>query len=364
LLPLALLIHRNKTDGLVVPSFLGPEDHPWLDVLVAERSKMNGRPEREWTERLRDPLPAEAPASKVRLAVYALGRLPGGRPRLPVVPRKIRAALFTEAVRDPALALARAASSFGVEPALLERDLFADLPGERPLPALPVTQPAAIAARCNQLLAEGFLSRAVMLRIEVEDDLAGLARWARRRGLLCTLHGDALELSGPFRLFRNSVLYGRTLLGILPLLRGARFRLESHSVLGPEVCPVEMTDADPPFIAGEAPKEPAGHERLAAEISRRAPGWSLTGSEALTLASPSGAVHPIEIVGFWTPKTLRERAAAAPGVTWCADPERNCSEEAPPGDLPVIWFHRRLDAERLIRFFEGREVGMTTTSPT
>src|SRR5205823_1524301 len=112
LLPAALLIHRNHDDHLS-PSFLGPEDHPWLEVLRVERSKMEGRSERDWDERLRDPLPCEAPAAKLKLAVHGLARLSRGKVRLPVIPRRVRAALFTEAVRDPELAATRAAATLG-----------------------------------------------------------------------------------------------------------------------------------------------------------------------------------------------------------------------------------------------------------
>ena len=71
---------------VVVPHFLGEQDHPWLRVLLEERDRFVGRPQRELDARLREPLPCASPPVKRKLAVQVLAatlRYRGSGPRPP-----------------------------------------------------------------------------------------------------------------------------------------------------------------------------------------------------------------------------------------------------------------------------------------
>ena len=66
-LPLRLLEGRGYLD------YLGPQDEPWLRVLLQEMLRHEGRRARELAERLADPLPCEAPYYKRRATLRAAG---------------------------------------------------------------------------------------------------------------------------------------------------------------------------------------------------------------------------------------------------------------------------------------------------
>jgi hypothetical protein len=149
--------------------FLGPQDEPWLRVLLAEVRRFEGRRQRELAERLLEPLPCEAPHFKRRAASRVLLALWRGRRDSVISPREIRARLFTTATeRDlPREAvLAETAAHFGSSTAALEDSLFADLASERLVaaPAAPPT-PTEVALRTNLAVAQAILMRASIIEI-------------------------------------------------------------------------------------------------------------------------------------------------------------------------------------------------------
>ena len=104
----------------MVPQFLGTQDHPWLRVLLEERDRFIGRPQRELDARLREPLPCASPPVKLKLAVRVFARLQRTRRTCAAVPpRKAREVLFQAAAREaalPSVVLARVAAELGVAP--------------------------------------------------------------------------------------------------------------------------------------------------------------------------------------------------------------------------------------------------------
>jgi predicted nuclease of restriction endonuclease-like RecB superfamily len=174
-----------------------------------------GRPQRELEARLREPLPCESPPEKLRLAVQVLGRLRPRHRKTAVPSRRACALVFGEAARTPApshTVLSTIAASLGVTPEDLRDSLFGDLPSER-LVGSPGQSLSAVelALRCNLALVQALLFRATIVRVEVEGNTRALVRQAKWRGLICTsiersgTADAALELSGPFALFRHTL---------------------------------------------------------------------------------------------------------------------------------------------------------------
>jgi hypothetical protein len=245
-LPLRLIEERAFID------FLGPQDEPWLRVLLAEMARFEGRRRRELAERLAEPLPCEAPYFKRRAATRALLRLwrrgpaevsatasidsaTGGDPASgtrPPRPIELRARLFAEAAASQARAstvLEEAAARLGLSPEGLVDALFADLPGERPVRGPdPAPSAAEAALRTNLAIAQAVLMRASRVELRVEGGVRPIVRLAKLRGLLCTIAETAdarrpvLEISGPFSLFRHTLLYGRALASCCRTWPGAR----------------------------------------------------------------------------------------------------------------------------------------------
>jgi predicted nuclease of restriction endonuclease-like RecB superfamily len=368
----------------VVPHFLGKHDQPWLRVLLEEHERFVGKPQRELEARLREPLPCESPPRKLRLALQVLGRLRPSHRNTAVPPQRARALVFVEAARTqapPETILSGVAASLGVTREDLRDSLFGDLPGERlvGVPAQPLSA-VDLALRCNLALVQGLLLRATMVRIEVEGNTRALVRQAKWRGLICTgiersrTADAALELSGPFALFRHTRLYGRALGELVPLLAWCRrFRLQAECVIHGRRLALQLGTGDPILPAG-APRryDSRLEERFAREFRRLAPAWDVIREpEPIpaggTLMFPDFALQHrsnparrwlLEIVGFWTPdyvarKLALYRSAHLSNLILCIDEVRNCAEADVPSGALVVRFRRRVDATAVLRVVDA-----------
>jgi len=385
LLPEAKLRYSVRQDR-VVPHFLGANDHPWLRSLLDEVDRYVGRPQRELDKRLREASPGAGPAGPRALAIDVVRRLWGSRRQSVVAPREARAAVFRAAAqecrpRDEILAMV--AGSFGRTVHDLEQSLFADLPGERIIvpPDQPVS-PGELALRANLALAQGLLFRATSVVIEAEGNARTLVRHAKLRGLICTVVGGSaaadstLHISGPFALFRHTLVYGRALGELLPLCAWChRFRLRARCMLRERPLVLELGPNDPVFPSVEPRRHDSRlEERFARDFRRLAPDWDVVREpEAVrvgdTLVFPDFALQHradasrrwlLEIVGFWTPdyvarKLAQYRAAGLSNLILCIDEARDCADGDVPVDANVIRFRRRVDAGAVLAIAERRE---------
>lgn len=366
-----------------IPRFLGDADRPWVRVLIDECERFSGRPIRDLESRLRQPVPG-APDDKRRLAAHLLLGMARSRVDAPVPPREARAALFTAAVRSPAdaqdVVIARCAGDLGVQPDRLMASLFADLPSERIAIAPSSLDPGDLALRANLALAQGLLARAYSVSIVVEGNARAVARHAALRGLICSATrgaGDDLariELSGPFALFRRTLLYGRALGGVVPVLAWTRrFKLEATCDIRGRRSLVTLATGDPIFPSPEPRRfDSRLEERFARDFARLAPDWMLVREpEAIDagghLFFPDFAVHPrlepsrrwfVEIVGFWTPEYLvnklaRLRRTRLSNLILCVDGDRNLGDGDIPASAIVVRYRRRVDAAKVLELVAG-----------
>ena len=276
-LPLRLIEERAFID------YLGPQDEPWVRVLLAEMARFEGRRRRELAERLAEPLPCEAPHFKRRAASRALLALWRREPaegapaprRAPARslprPAALRQELFgaAAATEAPATTIADAAAArLGLTREAVLDLLFADLPGERPVRAPnPPPTPAEAMLRTNLAIAQAVLMRASRVELRVEGGVRPIVRLAKLRGLLCTildvpdLGRPMLELSGPFSLFQHTLLYGRALAELLPHLAWcARFELRAACSLRGRLATVSrrQRQSDLPRGAARPLRQPPG----------------------------------------------------------------------------------------------------------
>ena len=367
-LPLRLLDDRAYLE------YLGAQDEPWLRVLVAELQRFEGRRRRELAERLAEPLPCDAPYFKRRAASRVLFRLwnraadaaaasasaDSGDAKLR--PAAVRAALFgaaaAKALQRPAV-VAEVAARFGVAPDTLDAALFADLPGERPVRAPdPVPTPAEIALHTNLALAQAVVMRAAHVSLRVEGGLRPIVRLAKFRGLLCNVAAPApgaparLDISGPFSLFRHTLIYGRALAELLPHLAWcARFELAATARLRGRLAQVTMESGDPIFPArAPAPFDSRLEERFAKDFARLAPDWDVI-REPLPLQAGATLIFP----DFLVRHRIHQRAPGAGRDRRLLDarlPDREARPPAPAVDrraAGVRALHRRGARLRAIR---------------
>jgi predicted nuclease of restriction endonuclease-like RecB superfamily len=366
-----------------LPRFLSEADRPWIRRLVDACDHGEGRPIRELDDRLREPLPG-VPDDKRRLVAHVLLGLARSRVGSPVPPREARARVFAAAARLPACSaeevLAACAAELRVTPEALRDALFADIPGDRL--ALPPASldPGELALRANLLLAQALLARAFRVRISLEGNARAVIRHASLRGLICSVmpgpagEGARLEISGPFALFRRTLLYGRALGSLLPVLAWTkRFRLDADCEFRGRAATVTLATGDPIFPSAEPRRfDSKVEERFARDFGRAAPGWTIVREPepiraGAHLVFPDFAVHPrhdpcarwlVEIVGFWTAEYLvakleRLREARIANLVLCIDEERNVG----PGDLPasvrIVRYRRRVDPSAVLRAMAG-----------
>jgi predicted nuclease of restriction endonuclease-like RecB superfamily len=196
--------------------------------------------------------------------------------------------------------------------------------------------------------------------------------------------GDAvLELSGPFSLFRRTLLYGRALGALLPLLEWSRrFRLRAECVLRDRRVTLCLATGDPIFPVGEPRAyDSKTEERFAREFRRAARDWEIV-REPEPVVAGNALLFPdfvlqhrcdgrkrwlLEIVGFWTPEYLDRklrlyRRAGLRNLILCIDDERQCAG----GDLPVgarvLRFRRHVAVEDVLRILRDAPGELPTGS--
>jgi predicted nuclease of restriction endonuclease-like RecB superfamily len=277
--------------------------------------------------------------------------------------------------------LALVAASLGVTPEKLEEALFADLPGERLVaaPAQPVSA-GELALRTNLAIAQAFLFRSAAVVIELEGNARAVVRHAKLRGLICTIiprdgtRQTLIEISGPYTLFRRTLLYGRALGELIPLLAWCRrFRLRAECIIRTQRLFLQLGSGDPIFPASE-PRlyDSKLEERFASDFRRIARDWDVIREPEPVLAGnvlifPDFALQHrtdsrrwlLEVVGFWTPEYVARklallRTAGLPNLILCIDETRNCAEAELPPSTRVVPFRRRIDAHSVLTVIEGR----------
>jgi predicted nuclease of restriction endonuclease-like RecB superfamily len=387
------LIRFSLQGEEVVPHYLLERDHPWLRTLLELYHRYEGRTRRELAERMAEPLGGRAPQEKVKVAAHVLDRIWRFESAAEIAPRKARAALFGAAAGagDRAEALREACAALGVAAPALERSLFADLPDEKIVTPPPVEpSPATLAQRANLALVSGMLRRADCVRIEAEGNVRPIFRLAKLRGLLCALHAEEgkkeqLEISGPFALFRRTLVYGRALATLVPAMAWCGHAvLRASCLLGPNGSSrtLVVRAGDPLFPSAEPKAFDSRLERVfATDFARLAPDWDVV-REPRPLRAGGTLVFPdfelvhrldprrrwlLEIVGFWTPDYIEKKLAAlrdigaseAPRLILCLDEERNCAADDLPPNAAVVRFRRRVDAADVLRIVEGGGASVT-----
>jgi predicted nuclease of restriction endonuclease-like RecB superfamily len=372
-------------DGVGRLDYLTLADHAWLRLLIGEFERFSGRRQRELERRLREPLPARTPWRKRQAATIVLRRLWKTKRATELSPLRVRAEVFGEATGTAAPradVLGRVAARLKTRVADLEETLFADLPGELLVHSpVPVPSVSEVALRVNLALAQSVLQRAATVRIRVDENIRAIVRLARLRGLLCTVRtsqacpeeGPWLEVSGPFALFRHTLVYGRALASIVPLVaRCPSYVLEADCRLRGSRLAFRLVTGDP-LLPGDDPArfDSRLEERFARDVARAAPDWDVL-REPEAVAAAGTLVFPdfvlrhriepsriwmVEIAGFWTAEYVQKklatlRAAGIPNLILFLDEDRRCSEEDLPSGAHVVRFRRRIDAEAVAHFLE------------
>lgn len=375
---------RELTDGSLVPGYLTERDHPWLTALIDVYDQFVGRPRQELDARLGEPLGIECPPRRRAIALHVLDRIYRGAVTSAVPPPAVRAALFGAAARRdrPALhVIEDVAAGLAITPQDLSAALFADVPALRRVsgPDHPPSAPL-IALSANEEIVRRLVFRAAHVRIRVLGAAHAVVRQAKLGGLITIVRPGSrpgavqLDVSGPFAVFRRTLVYGRMLARLIPIVAASgRFEVQCSCDLDGRRREVVVRSGDPIRPAIIRRYDSKLEERFARDFRRAAPEYDVIREPEPvpaggTLIFPDFAVRRrddprrrwmIEIVGFWTADYLKRklahlRAAGIPDLILCIDADRDCGRDELPRDAKVVRYRKRIDVREVLRVMETR----------
>ena len=317
-------------------------DLPWIAKLVDIVEQSVNEPWRVLVERV-EFAPLGVHASHRAAMLQSLRRLLGGSGPRARIAQRVRARVLGPPALDAAqrqARLAAAAAELGTTPEDVESLLWMDLAMERPV-VLPEGRPAetALAAFANLEKIQRCVRRAHDLQLRVWDQANELVRTVARYGLISQIRreGEAtvFDVIGPLALFHSTIVYGRALATLVPLLADhPRFTLDVHCRLGGEDARLHV--APPVWLppAADAARRRRGTaqelgdelEALGHAVTREPP--PIASGEHLLFPDLAveldGALWWVEVLGFSTRESLaakleRYRAAGIATVVLCAD---------------------------------------------
>lgn len=375
MLPKSLLSYRIHGAELV-PAWLGSADHRWLAELRGVLAACHGLRRGEAVDRL-EAVDLGPKAKRAMATHHLLGLATAQRSPISREAREVVFAL-AQARRDQGPlhrqeVLAQAARQLGLED--VEEALFADLPDQRRLSIPELPSVPELALEINAALAQGLVARALSLEVEVLGHSRPVVRQALLRRLLCVPRpipeGVRLEISGAHSLFRRTILYGRRLASLLPVLvRCPRWSLRARLALRGTEATLCLGPTSPLPVHLGRDFDSKVEERLVADLRRLTADWEVVREpEPMpagdSLVFPDLALvhrrHPerralVEIVGFWTPDYLeRKRArlhqAGLSDLILCVDERLRGGGQELPGE--VLPFSKRVDAQALLQRVEA-----------
>ena len=390
MLPGPLLLFDLR-DGEVRPRFLAAADEPWLREIIDLHDRCVGRRRKELDAAIAEREPAGRGRRAWRAAARVMGQLHGSCKDAVVPPRQARAELFSAGAGRPSdreRIVRGVADDLEVDPDALLEALFADLTGEpRVLAPDDPISPTELALRCNLANVQGLLYRASEVRLALEGNSRRVVHYAKLRGLICSVAQrdgastapteplTLVRLSGPFSLFRRTLIYGRSLAGLVPQLGWCRqYRLRAHCKLPNGEGLLRLQSGDPILPASEPPRfDSKLEERFCREFARAAPRWDIV-REPAPFEAGGALVYPdfllvhrddpsarwyLEIAGFWTAEYLgkkltRYRRAGLGNLILAIDADRGCSEDEFPVHARVIRYRRRVKPEDVLAVLEDR----------
>lgn len=325
-----------------MPRLYDERDLPWIGGLLDVVEGTVNEPWRVLVERVEHAQLGVHPVHRTAM-LQALRRVLGGAGQRARIARRARALVLGPPALDAAeraARLATAAATLGTTPEDVESLLWIDLAMERPV-VLPEGRPEAteLAAFANLERIQRSVRRAHDLQLRVWDRANELVRTVARYGLISQIRREddatVLDVIGPLALFHATLVYGRALAQLVPVLAGhARFELDIHCRHHAEN--VRLHVAAPVWLPPAAVSQrraPSAAERLASDLAalghavEREPPPIATGAHLLfpdLAVERRGARWFVEVLGFATQdylatKLARYRAAGVATVVLCAD---------------------------------------------
>lgn len=301
----------------------------------------------------------------------------------PADPVEIRQKVFLEARKfqpvfpdseNKQTVLQTVADEFQTTSEAVSANLYADLSAQQRLKSFENTLANDLLDRYNLAQAQAILYKCVEMKIRVAPSEAANYRaifgWIKHFGLIHSVIGNVsngyeITLTGAASLFHRSQKYGIQMSVFLPalLLCGNwKMRAEINDKKGTAF--FELTSEQTELISNrydEPEYENPVHEKLKKNWEKSSVGWNLEENREVVdlgktafvpdfvLISPDGAKVYLDVLGFWTPKSLQKRleeleAADFKNFIIAAWQElRGSREEATFSSENVVFFKSKLE---------------------
>lgn len=305
-----------------------------------------------------------------------------------IAPLEIRRKVFLEAGKfQPVLpdsgqkneVLETVAQELEVDAETILSYLYADLPAEQKLISFETIRAKDLLDRYNLAQAQALLYKCVEMRISVAPgSLANYRRifgWIKHFGMIHSIAGQAangyeITLTGAASLFHRSQKYGIQMSVFLPALLLCddwRFAAEVAQREGGNVF-YELSSRQTELVscyADEPRYENSDTEKLKKNWEKSSADWKLDENSEIVdlgktafipdfvLVSPNGEKIYLDVLGFWTPKSLTKRleefqAADFQKFIFAASHELRGSREEPLWTNPNVVFYKTKIEPRLL----------------
>ncbi len=388
MLPSELLL-SSRCGPRLYPKFLRPEQHiradEVLSILAAHRDRTRG----ELIAALRA-LEGDSPDYRIvrGLAHLAMAAAQFALPLPDLEPELLRRQVFSRAAEyghgeeQTLRVLTEIGAHYGLDSETLREALYADLPENHALMALPDFTPDSLVDRYNLAQAQGLLYSAMFMRLTAHRNEPGeyrrLFRHLKFFGLMyavegCLEDGYRIHVDGPASLFRQTRKYGIQMALFLPaLLHVSRWELEaSLKVQNREVGYTLNSSAPLRSHYARSPVYDSLLESRFAErwVKQKTP-WVLEREVEIVdlkgtvfvpdfaLRHSDGRVMHVEIVGFWHPDYLRRkldkvRRAGMENLILAVSERLNVGGEALEGiSGPIVFFKGKLEPRTVLKVLE------------
>ncbi len=309
-------------------------------------------------------------------------------------PTEIRQKLFLEARKfQPVLpdseqrnkVLESVAAEFQTDGDTLFSNLYADLAAQQKLVSFDSIEPLALLDRYNLAQAQAILYKCIEMRVLVAPSDAANYRsifgWIKHFGLIHTIAGNALDgyeitLTGAASLFHRSQKYGIRMAVFLPALLLCKDWKMSAEIAQKEggnlfyELSSEQTELTSCYF-DEPEYENSDIEKLKKNWEKSAANWELLENREVVdlgrtafvpdfvLIAAAGAKIYLDVLGFWTPKSLKKRLAEFQAANFqkfifAASQELRGSREEPLWTSEnVIFYKTKIEPKILIETAEN-----------
>ena len=384
------LLFSHKRGAQVYPRFLRREQQVWAEQVLNLIREHQHRTRGELQAALRA-LEGDSPDYRIvrgfaHLALNAADfTLASGE----LEPEVLRRDVFTLAAERGGYGETQArevletvAPRYQLEAETLREALYADLPENHLLTALPDFTPDRLVDRYNLAQAQGLLYSALYMRLIAHRNVPGeyrrLFQHLKFHGLMYAVEGNLddgyqIYVDGPASLFKQTRKYGLQMAMFLPaLLRVSRWEMEAILQRDGLELSYRLDSQSPlkPLTAAPPAYDSLLEESFARRWEKLGTPWALEREVEIVdlkgtvfvpdfaLRHPDGRIAHVEIMGFWHPDYLRRkldklRRAAMPNLIVAVSERLNVGADDfrdIPG--PVLFFKGKLEPRAVLDILE------------